>query len=296
MNRFLRHIAVYGLITFIVLNAIAWCSLYSLRNASFYKPQFITYELKENQFDYAIIGSSIGLTTLNTVLIDSITQKKGINLSIDDTSISSNYLMLQHFFEQGKKINVCVLAINHWDLANSSPQLNDNDYRFLPFVANDYVYDYYSEMERGWFKPLTLSHYIPAIGVSYYNTEIFYPSIIAPIHPNKKNRFDAQGNYFYPEKGIVEPKEENSVTLAWKNPFIKRIKQLCDAHNTKLIVYQAPMYKTKIYNTNSEYTFINHAASLTDSTYFYDEIHLNASGRVVASTLFANEMKELIKF
>jgi hypothetical protein len=150
-------------------------------------------------------------------------------------------------------------------------------------------------MEPGWFKPLTLSHYIPAIGVGYYNTEIFYPSIIARIHPNKKNRFDAQGNYFYPEKGIVEPKEENSVTLAWKNPFIKRIKQLCDAHHTKLIVYQAPMYKTKIYNTNSKYTFINHAASLTDSTHFYDEIHLNASGRAVASTLFANEMKKLMK-
>ena len=65
---------------------------------------------------------------------------------------------------------------------------------------------------------------------------------------------------------------------------------------TNFCTVHLSMYKTKIYNTNSEYTFINHAASLTDSTYFYDEIHLNASGRVVASTLFANEMKELIKF
>jgi hypothetical protein len=156
MKKFLLNIFINALVAFILLNAIAWSSLYFLRNSSFYKPEFLTHEVKETNFDYIIIGSSIGLTTLNTVLIDSITNKKGLNLSIDDTAISSNFLMLQHFFEQGKQAKYCVLAVSYWDLSIKNPVLNDNDYRFLPFFNENYVYDYYQNLETGYFKPLTL--------------------------------------------------------------------------------------------------------------------------------------------
>lgn len=291
MKKFLLHILKYGLIVFIIINAIAWLNLYFLRNSSFYKPGFLTHEVKQTQFDYVVIGSSIGLTTLNTQLIDSLTHKKGINLSIDDTAISSNYLMLQHFFKQGKKANYCILALSYWDLSVEKPVLNDNDYRFLPFVSNDYVSEYYQNCEEGFFKPLALSKYFPAIGVGYYNTEVFYPSLMALIQPNKKNRFDENGNYFYPETAEVPNQKMTSVTLNWKNPYIKKISDLCKENNTRLIIYQAPIYKTIIVNKNTEYHFINHASALTDKAYFYDNIHVNYIGRKAASALFAQQFQ-----
>ncbi|HLP63697.1 hypothetical protein [Flavobacterium sp.] len=291
MKKFLLHILKYGLILFILINAIAWLNLYFLRNSSFYKPSFLTHEVKQTQFDYVVIGSSIGLTTLDTKLIDSLTNKKGINLSIDDTAISSNYLMLNHFFKQGKKTQFCVLALSHWDLAIEHPVLNDNDYRFLPFVSNDYVSDYYQNCEEGYFKPLMLSQYIPAIGVCYYNTEVFYPSLIAAIRPNKKNRFDENGNYFYPETAEVPEKQIESIALNWKNPYVQKISDLCKENNTRLIIYQAPIYKTNVVNTNSSYPFINHASALKDKLYFYDNIHVNYLGRKAASALFATQFQ-----
>lgn len=294
MKKFLLHIFKYGLIVFILLNAISWCSLYFLRNSSFYKPQFLTHEVKKSNFDYIVIGSSIGLTTLNTALIDSLTLKNGINLSIDDTALSSNYLMLQHFFNQRKKTKFCVLSISNWDLANKNPILNDNDYRFLPFVSNDYVFNYYKNLEQGFFKPLTLSHYFPLIGVSYYNTEIFYPSIISAINPNKRNRFDKNGNYSYPEMGTIKPKKWSSTTLIWNNPFVEKIKKLCDANATTLLIYQAPIFNTKIINTNKKYNFINNANVIRNDSYFFDEIHLNKNGRREASIIFAKEFKKII--
>lgn len=287
MKKFLLHILKYGLIVFIGINAIAWLNLYFLRNSSFYKPSFLTHEVKQSHFDYVIIGSSIGLTTLDTKQIDSLTNKKGINLSIDDTAISSNYLMLQHFFKQGKKTQFCVLALSHWDLALEHPVLNNNDYRFLPFVSNDYVYDYYKNCEKGYFKPLTLSKYMPAIGVCYYNSEVFYTSIVAAIQPNKKNRFDENGNYFYPETAEVPEKELTSIELKWKNPYIQKISDLCKENNTQLIIYQAPIYKTTIINHNAKYPFINHSAILNDKLFFYDNIHVNYKGKNVSSALFA---------
>jgi hypothetical protein len=290
MKKYLFHIFKYGLIVFIALNAIAWCSLYFLRNSSFYKPQFLTHEVKETSFDYIVIGSSIGLTSLNTIKIDSLTNKKGLNLSIDDTSLTSNYLMLQHFFKQGRKTKFCVLSISYWDLANNEPTLSDNDYRFLPFVSNDYVYQYYKELEPGYFKPLTLSHYFPMFGVSYYNTEVFYPSLIAIAKPNKHNRFDEKGNYFYPELGNVKPRKHLDILLKWNNPYIKKIKQLCDSNATQLIIYQAPLLNATISNTNKEYNFINNADVIDDTSKFFDEIHVNQYGREEASTIFANEL------
>lgn len=287
MKKFLLHILKYGLIVFIGINAIAWLNLYFLRNSSFYKPSFLTHEVKQSHFDYVIIGSSIGLTTLDTKQIDSLTNKKGINLSIDDTAISSNYLMLQHFFKQGKKTQFCVLALSHWDLAIEHPVLNNNDYRFLPFVSNDYVSDYYQNCEKGYFKPLTLSQYMPAFGVCYYNTEAFYTSIVAAIQPNKKNRFDENGNYFYPETAEVPEKELTAIELKWKNPYIQKISDLCKENNTQLIIYQAPIYKTTIINHNAKYPFINHSAILNDKLFFYDNIHVNYKGKNVSSALFA---------
>lgn len=287
MKKFLLHILKYGLIVFIGINAIAWLNLYFLRNSSFYKPSFLTHEVKQSHFDYVIIGSSIGLTTLDTKQIDSLTNKKGINLSIDDTAISSNYLMLQHFFKQGKKTQFCVLALSHWDLALEHPVLNNNDYRFLPFVSNDYVSDYYQNCEKGYFKPLTLSQYMPAIGVCYYNSEVFYTSIVAAIQPNKKNRFDENGNYFYPETAEVPEKELTAIELKWKNPYIQKISDLCKENNTQLIIYQAPIYKTTIINHNAKYPFINHSAILNDKLFFYDDIHVNYKGKNVSSALFA---------
>lgn len=292
MKKFLKHILKYSLIIFLILNGISILNLYLLRNSSFYKPEFLTHEVKESSFDYIIIGSSIGLTTLNTVVIDSLIHKKGINLSIDDTSISSNYLMLNHFFHQNKKAKICVLAVNYWDLETVSPTINNNDYRFLPFVNEKYVYEYYKNLESGYFKPLTFSHFCPFIGVGYYNTEIIYPSIVSLFKPNFKNRFDDKGNYSYPkgsESKIIKAKTK--VVLQWNNPYIYKIKELCDRNNTKLIIFQTPIFNTTVVNNNLNFQFINYCNKLTDINYFYHEIHLNEKGRKKVSGMFAKEFE-----
>ncbi len=292
MKKFLIKIARYCLIVFVLINILSWGCLYFLRNSSFYKPEFLTHEIKDKSFDYIVIGSSIGLTSVDTKCIDSLDHVKGINLSIDDTSTSSNYLMLEHFYQQGGKANYCILSLSSWDLAVTHPRINNNDYRFLPFVSNDYVYHYYDSMEDGFFKPLTYSHYLPCLGVCYYNTEVFYPSLVTVCQPNKRNRFDDKGDYCYPSTGVVIKHKHKEVVLHWNNPFLNKIKALCQAHHTKLIVYQAPVVNTTIVNTNKSYNFINHSTLLQPQEGFYDEVHLDVNGRKIASTVLA---KDLIK-
>lgn len=292
MKKFLYKTTLYFTLALLLVNAIAWCSLAFHRNSSFYKPSFFTHAVTDKQLDYVVIGSSIGLTSIDTKQIDSINHTKGINLSIDDTSLSSNYLMMEHFYNQGGKANYCILSISSWDLANAQPQLNDNDYRFLPFVSEDYVYSYYSEMEKGIFKPLTYSHFMPFLGVCYYNTELLYPSIVAAIQPEKRNRFDDKGNYTYPTIAEIKNEAYHTVTLEWKNPFISKIEALCQKNSTQLLIYQAPQLQTKVINLNPKYHIINHSTLLGPKDGFFDKIHLDSNGRKKATTALATLLQK----
>jgi hypothetical protein len=112
---------------------------------------------------------------------------------------------------------------------------------------------------------------------------------VAAIQPNRRNRFDESGNYFYQGNDNFKPKQWTSVQLSWENPFISKIADLCKTSGTQLIVYQAPIYNTQIINNNKVYNFINNSTSITDQSFFYDGIHLNQKGREKASRLFADE-------
>lgn len=293
MKKFLLKIGIYSLIAFIVLNAIAFISLYFMGKSSLYKPEYVVNGVKENKFDYVVLGSSTGLTTLNTNQIDSITGKKGFNISIDDTSMSTHYLMLQHFYACGKTTKQLILTITPWDSSDPNPTINNNDYRFLPYVDRDYVYNYFSEMERDWFKILTFSRYFPVFGVSYYNTELFYPSVLVAFQPKKRNRFDENGNYSYPEDGSGPDEKKYSTTnVIIKNPFYSRIKKFCSENKIDLVLYQSPIYKTKVL-VNGDVKLINHSELFQDASFFYDDIHVNSKGRKLCSTEMASAIFKL---
>ena len=179
MKRFIKNILRYALAAFVLLQVIGFASLYALRTSSFYKPSFVVNSISETEFDYVILGSSTGLTTLNSSQIDDLTGLRGLNISIDDTSMSSHYLMLEHFLESEKSTRQLLLAISPGDIGNDQPKLSGNDYRFLPFISNDYVQEYYASFSSKEAQISAVSKYFPFMGVGYYNAELFYPSIVS---------------------------------------------------------------------------------------------------------------------
>lgn len=296
MKQFLYKIVLWGLLVFIGLNLIAYLSLYFLGNSFLYKPQYLENGVKENQFDYLVLGSSTGLTTLNTKCIDSLSGKKGLNMSMDDTSMSTHYLMLQHYFALGKKTDCVVLTVMSWDAQNNAPKLNNNDYRFITHARKEYVHNYYKSMEEGLFKPLTASAFFPLAGVSYYNAEVFFPSLMTVFQPKHRNRFDNRGNYTYPvTNSLPKEKEFSRAAMQITNPCFEKIKSFCRAHDTQLIVYIAPLYKQEIVLNMSSIGQINHSNLLESPALFYDGIHVNENGRVLASEAFVKDMKKFWK-
>jgi len=292
MKRFLLKIGIYASLCFLVLNVIAFLSLFFLGKSYFYKPQFVKNGVKEKSFDYVVLGSSTGLTTLDTKLIDSITIKKGLNISMDDSALSSHYLMMQYFYSIGKKTDCLILAVTPWDLAEEHPKLNNNDYRFLTYVQEDCVSEYYNTIETGTFKKLWLSKYSPIIGLSYYNTELFYPSLLSIVKPKKRNQFDDKGNYSYPNAGSPKKKKQEVLTMEFKNPYFDKIKRFCEEKKINLILYQSPIYCTPVIVKDTIATkFINHSNLFQTADFFYDNIHVNKKGRELCSQKVALLLK-----
>ncbi|MGX7668110.1 hypothetical protein [Flavobacterium pedocola] len=294
MKKFLIKIAAYALVLFVLLNGVACLNLYFLGKSNFYKPQFVKNGVKETHFDYVVLGSSTGLTTLNTIAIDSALHTQGLNISMDDSSLNSHYLMLEHFYNCGKTTDKLVLSITPWDVSSTEAKLNNNDYRFASELSKDYVHEYYAEMEEGNFKVLTYSKYIPILAISYYNTELFFPSFLSAMNPKKQNRSDAKGNYSYPDfNGKPTPGKRKTMKGDFKNPYFYKVQELCKKHNTELVLYQSPLYNSDLEYSDfpKQHTFVNHY-NLVSEDCFYDNIHVNQRGRKVCSEAFAVAWKK----
>jgi len=297
MKHFLKQFGVL-LLTFVGLSSlISLGCLWQLRQSSFYKPSFLVNSVKEKKFDYIVLGASTGLTTLNTKVIDSVLNVNGLNLSMDDTSMPSHYLMLQHFIAEGKKTKYVILAPNNLNFNSEKAQFSDNDYRFLMYIDKPYVYDYYKQFDTNESHLLKGSKWLPMLGVTYYNAELFYPSLVTLANPEKRNRFDNKGNYSYPVTANNEAskKERKVSSLILNNLFLEKIKALCEQHQIQLICYISPMASKSIQVKSSVYQLINHSDLLIDSHYFYDEVHVNAFGQKASSISFANELTRLLK-
>lgn len=167
---------------------------------------------------------------------------------------------------------------------------------FLPYINQSYVSEYFEHNSGDFSRILSLSKYSSMFGVSYFNTELFYPSLLALFKPTKRNRFDDKGNYTYPiTKEIDLPIFEfKALPIAFENPYLEKIKVLCAAHNIKLICYFSPIKGRKVITENSDFTILNHSAILKNEAYFYDQVHVNEKGRQVSSERFAVAFKDLM--
>ncbi|REG87732.1 hypothetical protein [Winogradskyella sediminis] len=297
MKKFIKKTSVLLVLLLVVTQLVSFFSLYILRQSTFYKPNFLVNGLKRDNYDYVILGASTGLTTLDSKLIDSITNLQGVNLSMDDTNLASHYLMLKHFIAEGKTLKYCIIAPSNMSYNVSQTPLSNNDYRFLMYINRDYVLDHYSHFKSDTAKRLYYSKWFPFLGLSYYNTELFYPSLISAIKPHKRNRFDDLGNYSYPthKNRMTKVKKKEAIVVSFESDYLKKIKLLCDAYQIKLICYLSPTESQPIDVYSKDYLFINHSNLIKNSDLFYDDIHVNGKGRQVASEAFSKVFMDIVE-
>lgn len=281
-------------------SALTWISGYFLKKSYFYKPIFLVNHFpKDSHFDYLIAGSSRGLTTVDTEEVDQLLGLKGINLSMDDTGLPSQILMIKHFFESGHSASFSVLTLDYGHFEKSEERLNDNDYRFVSYSDRPYVREYFKKNEKGIIRPLTLSKILPVFAFSYYNLELFWTGLFTMIKPRYTNRFDINGNYSYPdlafgfEESMKTTMKKNLKSL--KNPLLSELESYLAGKGSKLIIYIAPYYNssTELGNVGN-FTVIDHSGVLPSPDFFFDRDHVNSKGKKKATVLFTESFRGIV--
>jgi hypothetical protein len=70
--------------------------------------------------------------------------------------------------------------------------------------------------------------------------------------------------------------------------YLEKIQLLCEGNGIELILYQSPLLNQQQISPKA-YTMINHSTLLAqDTALFYDDIHVNKRGGVLATQEFVN--------
>jgi len=267
--------------------------VYVLRNSAFFKPNYVTTHLKEKSIDYVVLGSSRGLTTLDTKVLDSVWGTNGFNASLDGQNILGGVMMLEHLLANNTKFRVCILSLDIGDVGKGFDQPSSNSYRWITSINNRYISNYFSAFDDTSSKLISASRFWPGFGF-WYNNKKLVPAYLFSLYNNKaRNKFDASGNFSYPALSIATKtlkKKEGEKHLELKGLALEKIKTICEENNIQLLIYVAPYYGNKIAFSKSD-ILVNHSSLFFGAdSLFYDDIHVNTLGRSLATLKFADSI------
>lgn len=296
MKKFVLKSILYLSFAFLTANVLAYIGLGILRNSDFFKTTYLVHNFPEGQaFDMVVFGSSRSLAAIDTKVIGETTGGLAVNFSMDYTALPSSLLMLEHFYAQGYQSDWVVISLDLPDFEESKTVISENDHRFLPYITNNYIKNYFLKYEEGMVKPIAISKYFPVAGFAYYNMELLAPTFQALLKPTYKYRFDELGNYQYPDylAQQVMP-EPRYFETSLPNPVLNEIAELTKRNGSKLIVYIAPYLRDDItLESTVSYQVINHSRLINEPKYFSDYIHVVNSGKKIATKAFIDDFNKI---
>jgi hypothetical protein len=298
MKTFLKHFILRTLLFILFFQVFSLGVIYILSKGNFYKPQFMQNHFVQTKLDYLILGSSTGLTTLNSYQIDSALHLKGYNSSIDDTDMSVHLMMLKEFCRVNPPPDFVVLCLNHFDLKEEKKEISSNAYRFLTIRNSPVINEYFNEKDVS-FLGIFRNHYLfPFLSIAYFNKEMIFPALYSIIKPSYKNRFDENGNYSYPNMSGNQKLNASQSTSHYQigNKKYKELVQFCKSKGIRVVVYQSPIFNHAILDDDvpDADLFVNHSQFLKDKSQFFDEIHVNDDGRFLCSKDFIQQLSSYL--
>ncbi len=309
MKRLAKNIVLFLVMTLALLFVLDKIFTTAITHDNYNKVWWM-WGIKNQSYDYVILGNSRPLTNLSPVIIDKKFSTKGINLSLDDAQISSTYLMLKKFLlENNNATKSLILNIDPWRLNGLSKE-ETRIWCFLPYISDTSVYNHFQS-----FYPIksVMWKHIPFYKYVDYNTKIGIHTIINTKLNVLKNPFDNKG--YWPKNGnelnhkkkcanykkvIVNQKSNAAI-------YFEKIITLCRNKDIKLMIFSSPVYNTckqkNVSNSFDKYIkslhvpYKNHLSlyGQADSSYFYDNTHLNKVGAKNFSLKMGKEIKQLLE-
>ena len=283
------HFIIFFLFLFVLQHIFSFFLDKFFLGTEIYKSAIITSKAEMlRQSEYIILGGSNGLVSFDNNLLEKSLNAKVYNLSEDDTNLKLHFLQLKMLLNRRIIPKGIFLVIGTME-----DGLSRNALRYLPYISHDNsVNEYFMNADvQNYF----LYKLFPIFKWAKYNNDLIFPLFYAIfISKSYHHRFDKNGEYTYPNHGLnlISQKKRYQVSIIKKyNSDLKNFEKLCQVNNIKLYVINTPFLNKKIVWDNPKSNFYNFSSiSGFAENYFYDETHINKTGKSIFTKLFIDSL------
>lgn len=314
----MKRLLLYIVIVSVLSGAVSFLFYWKLNEVSPMRKKLkaLDYSMKSHEFNNIIfIGGSRVVTHINPRIIDSITDLKSQNISIQDIGIVEYNMLLNKYLQVHPKPDFVFMNLDVNMFFTSGPLFNIND--FIPYLTDTLIYKKLSPYKLAYrSKPVQYFYFLEKVFATtdYAKSKLF----------DFKNQFllniDTAKVYSNFEPRIADwsvgaDLELNTSTKAtWQQEGFDLLKQVidrCKKDSVQLVFIYSPFYyKGQTYIENFDEIF-NHIKKIADENnipfwnystidfckskeYFYNYSHMNYKGAKVFSNLLASDIKSFL--
>jgi len=256
---------------------------------------------KGGVYDYAVLGSSRAYGAFDMNLLDSLTQKEGINLGSNGSGFKDNYLVLSHFLKSNI-LKELYLQVDMNSLNSKESFSNEfHSFTFMPYWEDAEV----KSVLRDELPVLDnrLTDYFPEWRYFYFNKYFSPKEVIRrkgigskQVDPYSDLKGGMSSDSRLIEQGVEKlelRKAPNSIDPNDRK-YLNRIIQLSKEKGVEIKLFTAPIYKGDHKYLKEAISDLNIIKYFPDPSfemglsYFQDQGHLNRYGRNKFTVLFFN--------
>ncbi|GGW60324.1 hypothetical protein GCM10008085_09650 [Winogradskyella epiphytica] len=235
------------------------------------------------QFDYAIFGSSRVFFHLNPQQIKSETGLSGINLGYPGSNNFEIKLMVKEFLKHQKTKKIFIQVDEQYNKERLDPIAI---IPWMPFIKDDYIYNEIKTVDSA----AVYKKYIPFYRYMVYDSKLGFREIMMSFI--NANKFDSTNGFAVPS-GIMQKRRELSTIKLEnkKNNQLQIIIDICKKENIDLFFFTAPYYNTSINTEVLKEQLPNYrdfSGVFREMDYFGDPSHLSKKGAEAFTSLFSN--------
>lgn len=282
MRKFLRKVSILFLLVLLIAFILDFIFTQTFQQGNTFKTQWLE-QIKNEQFDYVLMGSSRAYWNIDCQEINERTQKKGISLADNNFYPSDILIRFKRFLENNNQTKKVLLQIDYNSFANL--WASNASYDFLPFLSDKTTYQHFKYFGMEW----ELYRWIPFYRYVKFNYKWGTEEFIVTKLKARNRLFDEWGNHFFEHEILPEESHEINQEVFDDNFFLNEIFEICKKNKIELICFTAPYYHLKMstlgeqnFKTKIDALKLNHEnfTRIYDQNpnYFAGNIHLSETG------------------
>lgn len=252
-----------------------------------------TLSLDRDTINYVFLGSSRVDNFIDADVIESVTNKKALNLGVQGAGIDDYYLMLQLIQQQKVVTDTIFIQVDYvFNMEGDSDILKSF---LMPYIGNKTIASYIEKRDNDYWRIKNLPFYRYLVYDYKLGFREFFSTFI-----NKPSKTDFKNGYF-PEFGSTGEKLMLSLPakIKEKNEGIEAINAYAKKHNLNIVYFISPVcgatknldYSKKL--QKKLFPFLDFSTVfLKHDEYFFNCGHVNNKGAREFSKIMANTIKK----